>query len=86
MSFDQSSFKPVPLSRWVSFLSTIACILLFLVFVGAILIVGAGSILGGIAVLLGGLVTVGILLVFCMIAEDVRDIKNTLDEYIHNHP
>lgn len=79
-------FEPIRLSRWVTFLSTIASILFFLVLICAAFVLSSGSIFGAIAVLVGGLITVACLFVFCMIAEEVHDIKNRLDEYIHNHP
>lgn len=76
-------FEPMPDSKMAKTIGCMGGVMIALAFVGGAVALITSGILAGIAMLLGGLVSGGILYVLSNVAEDVRHTRNQIDRLMH---
>lgn len=76
-------FVPMPQSSWVSYIGCFGWIALVLFVLAGILTLMSGLIVYGIVLILAGLASSGFFILFSIVAEDVRHIRNQVDRYYH---
>lgn len=76
-------FEPMPDSKMAKTIGCMGGVMIALAFVGGAVALITGGILAGISLLLGGLVSGGILYVLSNVAEDVRHTRNQIDRLMH---
>ena len=76
-------FEPIKSSKMAKCVGIMGAVLIGLAFLGGAVALITGGILAGISLLLGGLVSGGILYVLSNVAEDVRHTRNQIDRLMH---
>lgn len=86
MTVVHTPYEPISDNKWSGFVQAICWLSLAVIFIAGIGIVLNGSVLGGVALILGGFVAISGCMLFASIADDIRAIRNSIDRYIHYHP
>lgn len=76
-------YEAMPQSGWASYIGCCGWVCLFLCIVGGIFACVTGAFLVGIIAIIAGLASSGSLILFSIVAEDVRHIRNCVDYFHH---
>lgn len=79
----QKPFSPMPQSGWVSYIGCCGWLSLVVCMIGCVISFMSGGILYAVILALAGALSCGVLILFSIVAEDVRHIRNQVDRYYH---
>ena len=80
----QKPFSPMPQSGWIGYISFCGWLALIVCIIGSVFSLVAGGIIAAIILGLAGALSCGSLILFAIVAEDVRHIRNQVDKLHHD--
>ncbi len=83
--YTKPPFEPMPQSGWVGYIGFFGWLCLVFCIIGGAFACLSGAFLIGIVAIFAGLASSGALILFSIVAEDVRHIRNQVDRYYHEH-
>lgn len=84
--YTKPPFEPMPQSGWVGYIGCFGWLCLVFCIIGGVFAFLSGAFLVGIVAIFAGLASSGALILFSIVAEDVRHIRNRVDRFYHDHP
>lgn len=79
----KEEFTPMPPSGWVTYIMVFGWLCLICVILASTFLLMTGNILFAILTAFAGLASSGALILFAIVAEDVRHIRNRVDRFHH---